>query len=57
MYKNHVESLRKSGDCKKNMQENLGNITVQREYFEKVQRDQDLNKDFQHNQIRIWHKN
>ena len=35
MYKNHVESLIETGDCKKNLQEKLGNITAKRDYFEK----------------------
>ena len=35
MYKNHVESLREASDYKKNLQEKLGNITAERDYFEK----------------------
>ena len=35
MYNHHVESLRESIDCKKNLQENIGNITSERNYFEK----------------------
>ena len=48
MYNNHVEYIREPGDCKKNMQENLGNITAERDYLKKVQRYQYLNKNFQH---------
>ena len=48
MYKNHVESLRESGDCKNNLQEKIGNITAQRNSFKKVQCYQYLNKDIQH---------
>ena len=36
MCKNRIESLREAGDCKKNLQENLGNITDERDYLEKV---------------------
>ena len=35
MYKNHVESLRETSDRKKNLHEKLGNITDERDYFEK----------------------
>ena len=35
MYKNHVEYFREASDCKKNIQEKLGNITAERDYFEK----------------------
>ena len=48
MYKNHVESLRETGNNNKNLQEKLSNITDGRDYFEKLQHYQDLNKDLQH---------
>ena len=35
MYKNRVESLRDAGDCKKNLQENIGKITAERNSFKK----------------------
>ena len=35
MYKNNVEHIREAGDCKNNVQENLGNITAERDYFER----------------------
>ena len=28
IYKNHVKYIREAGDCKKNLQEKLGNITT-----------------------------
>ena len=33
MYKNHVEYLREASDYKKNLQEKLGNITAECNYF------------------------
>ena len=48
MYNNQVESLRETGDCRKNLQQNLGNVTAEHDYFKKVQHYQDLNKDLQH---------
>ena len=39
VYNNHVESLRGAGDCKKSLQGKLGNITAERDSFQKkVQR-------------------
>ena len=35
MYKNHVEYIREAGDCNKNLQEKLGNITAERNSLEK----------------------
>ena len=35
MYNNHVEYIREAGDFRKNLQENLGNITAERYSFEK----------------------
>ena len=35
MYRNHVESLREAGDCKKTLLGNLGNIVAENDYFEK----------------------
>ena len=43
MYKNHTEYLQESSDCRENMKEKLGNITAERDSFEKVQHYQDLN--------------
>ena len=48
MYNIHVESIIEAIDFKKNLQEKLGNITAERDYFEKVQSWQDLNKDPQY---------
>ena len=48
MYNNHVEYLRETIDCKKNLQEKLGNITAERNSFKKVQCYQYLNKYLQH---------
>ena len=48
MYKNRVKSLWEAGDCRKYLQENIGNITDERDYFKKVQRYQDLNRDIHH---------
>ena len=48
IYKNHVELLREASGCKKNLQENLDNITAERYSSKKVQCYQDLNKDLQH---------
>ena len=36
MYKNHVESLREAGGFKKILQENIGNITAEHNYFGKI---------------------
>ena len=33
--KNHVEYIREAGDCNKNLQEKLGNITAERNSLEK----------------------
>ena len=35
IYKNNFESLRGTGDRKKNLQEKFGNITAERDSFEK----------------------
>ena len=35
MYKNHVDALREAGDCKKNLQENIGNIKAERNSLKK----------------------
>ena len=32
---NRVESLREFGDCKKNLRKSFGDITAERDYFEK----------------------
>ena len=34
MYNNHVEYLRETGNCKKNLQEKLSNITAECDYLE-----------------------
>ena len=47
MYNNHVESLRESGYCNTNLQEKLGEITVKRDYFDRVQSYHNFNKDLQ----------
>ena len=43
-----LDLLERTSDYKKNLQENLGNITAKRNSFEKVQRYPDLNKYLQH---------
>ena len=35
MYNNNIESIRESGDRKKNLQENIGNITAERDSCKK----------------------
>ena len=48
IYKNNVESPKKSGDCKKNLQKILVILQLSAIISEKVKRYQDLNKDIQY---------
>ena len=36
MYKNNVEYLREASDCKKKMQQKMGNIIAERNYSETI---------------------
>ena len=36
MYKNHVEYLRETGDCKKTLQEKLFNITAEKKSLKEI---------------------
>ena len=48
MYMNRFEYLIEAGNRKKDLQENLGNITAERDSFERVQYYQYFNMDLQH---------